>query len=382
MKTFDDILISIGDFGKYQKRLYAFCVIPNMLTAALTLITVFTLNEHHHRCQIPDVAVNSTFDIYTQHYGDKYNGSEVLEKQASKCHISSFNDTSNVTSQTKCTKWVYSTEEMSKTPISDFDLVCDNVVLRSHATMVFFGGTLVGVILAGMLGDVVGRKPVMIIGVFTLTISNMACVWSYNYKMFLVTRFFSGFSTLMVFAPCMVIPMEMVGPSSRVFVGIIIELLWCLGEVILCGLAYFVRDWRTLQLIISIPCILLLSYTIIIPESPRWLMLVGRRKQAMKILRKIAKVNGTTLTGEVTDVCRENASLRDVLILMRTPKLVLRWAIVSFIWFAISLSYYGLILNAGRIGGISTSTSSCPPLLRPWATVRALLSTTGMDEKL
>ncbi|XP_021344935.1 solute carrier family 22 member 3-like, partial [Mizuhopecten yessoensis] len=71
----------------------------------------------------------------------------------------------------------------------------------------------------------------------------------------------------------------------------------------------------------------------------------------MQILRKIAKVNGTTLTGEITEVCRESGSLRDILTLLKMPKLVLRWTIVSFIWFAISLSYYGLILNAGRIGG-------------------------------
>ncbi|XP_021364575.1 organic cation transporter protein-like isoform X2 [Mizuhopecten yessoensis] len=313
-----------------------------------------------YSCQIPEVPINSTHDLSTLQYvnssrdvsilfGNHSNGSH--NQEALQCHISSCNETSNMTSQTKCTKWEYSTDEMSKTPISDFDLVCDNVVLRSHASMVFFGGTLVGVILAGMLGDVVGRKPVMVIGVFTLTISSMACVWSYNYQMFLVTRFLTGLSSLMVFAPCMLIPMEMVGPTKRVFVGIIIELLWCIGEVVLCGLAYFIRDWRTLQLVLAIPCVLLLAYTVIIPESPRWLLLVGRRKQAMQILRKIAKVNGTTLTGEITEVCRESGSLRDILTLLKKPKLVLRWTIVSFIWFAISLSYYGLILNAGRIGG-------------------------------
>ncbi|XP_069102161.1 organic cation transporter protein-like isoform X2 [Argopecten irradians] len=343
MKTFDDVITSIGEFGMYQKRLYAICVIPQLLTACLTLITVFTLNEHHHRCQIIDDSVNTTIDFPTWHYGD--NSSYVVE--ASKCHISSFNGTGNVTSKTECTAWVYSAEEMSKTPISDFDLVCDNVVLRSHATMAFFGGTLVGVILAGILGDVVGRKPVMSIGVLALTTASMACVWSYNYTMFLVTRFLTGMSTLMVFAPCMVIPIEMVGPSSRVFVGIIIELFWCAGEVILCGLAYFVRDWRILQLTIAVPCTLLLSYIIIVPESPRWLLLVGRRKQAMRILRKIAKVNGTTLTGEVTDVGRVNASLRDVLVILRTPKLVLRWTIISFIWYGRKVMNCGSLVLTG-----------------------------------
>ena len=43
-----------------------------------------------------------------------------------------------------------------------------------------------------------------------------------------------------------------------------------------CPVAYFIRDWQPLQLAISIPSLLLLSYYWFIPESPRWLLSVNR----------------------------------------------------------------------------------------------------------
>jgi Sugar (and other) transporter len=42
------------------------------------------------------------------------------------------------------------------------------------------------------------------------------------------------------------------------------------------AVAYFVRDWENLQLTISIPSLLLISYYWFIPESPRWLISVNR----------------------------------------------------------------------------------------------------------
>ena len=54
--------------------------------------------------------------------------------------------------------------------------------------------------------------------------------------------------------------MELVGPKKRMFVGIVVEMFWSVGVMILGGMAYFVRDWDKLQMIMSFPILLLFSY--------------------------------------------------------------------------------------------------------------------------
>ena len=52
----------------------------------------------------------------------------------------------------------------------------------------------------------------------------------------------------------------MVGPSKRHVTGTLILFVYCLGELILVFLAYFIRDWRWLQLSLAIPMVLTLCY--------------------------------------------------------------------------------------------------------------------------
>ena len=54
--------------------------------------------------------------------------------------------------------------------------------------------------------------------------------------------------------------MEIVGPSKRAWAGILIEFFWCLGEFLLLPFAHFFRNWRHLEIALSVPSIFLLTY--------------------------------------------------------------------------------------------------------------------------
>ena len=56
-------------------------------------------------------------------------------------------------------------------------------------------------------------------------------------------------------------------------------------------LAYFIRDWRSLQMVSFGPHFFLLLLWFILPESPRWLRSVGKEEQAREILKAAAKCN-------------------------------------------------------------------------------------------
>ncbi|CAM6005004.1 unnamed protein product [Sphagnum balticum] len=91
---------------------------------------------------------------------------------------------------------------------------------------------------------------------------------------------------------------ELTGPSRRQLTGNIIELFFTFGTVLLGVMAYAIRNWQHLQLAVSLPGLAFLSYYWILPESPRWLLSVNRRDEAISIIRTMARVNRVELKEE------------------------------------------------------------------------------------
>merc|ERR1719323_2857857 len=131
-----------------------------------------------------------------------------------------------------------------------------------------------------------------------------------------------------------------------------------------------------LQLAISIPCLVLLSYYWEIPESPRWLVQKKRFTEARDILKKIAKANGNTAPdddelmamlqnlddNEKTEADQESSAeltltdklkngVRELTILFETPQLRKRTINIFFSWLVVAMVYYGLSFNSKNIGG-------------------------------
>lgn len=86
--------------------------------------------------------------------------------------------------------------------------------------------------------------------------------------------------------------LESCGPRHRSDLGIAIQFGWALGYILLPAAAYWLRDFRHLQLLCTVPEFLLLSGWFFIPESPRWLLTHNRIKEGEVIITKAAKKNG------------------------------------------------------------------------------------------
>jgi OCT family organic cation transporter-like MFS transporter 4/5 len=54
--------------------------------------------------------------------------------------------------------------------------------------------------------------------------------------------------------------MEIVGPSKRMWVGIVIEYFFALGLVLLCLVGYLIREWKYNEIALSVPSVIMLSY--------------------------------------------------------------------------------------------------------------------------
>ncbi|KAK3737336.1 hypothetical protein RRG08_067401 [Elysia crispata] len=129
--------------------------------------------------------------------------------------------------------------------------------------------------------------------------------------MFLVHRFFIGFcigGLLVVLVPYM---MEFLPMRWRPLVSAIP--MWPLGVVLFAATAWFFEDWAYLHFtcaVLSAP--VLLTY-FVVPESPRWLAVQGKLKEANLVVEKMAASNRKVVppytTGAIEEISIEATKL-------------------------------------------------------------------------
>ncbi|XP_061177652.1 organic cation transporter protein-like [Saccostrea echinata] len=357
---FDDILYHLGEFGRYQKRLYLLLCLPAISVACFMMGLVLIMESPKHRCKILSYP-NDTYEIQSSYHQDLINltipksDDETLDY--SQCYMYVRNDAGNSNSanftKEKCTEWVYETSVFKSTFTSKMNLVCDDALLTSHAKMIFYFGVLVGDLGFGVLSDIIGRKKGLYLAFVILVAAAFGVCWAPEYISFVVLEFIIGAANHGAFMICCVLGLEMVGPSKRVWAGIVIHVFFTIGLLYLAGVGYLLRDWQYISIAVAAPCALYLSYWWFVPESPRWLISQGRQSDADIIIRKVAKVNKVNIDDKLLKVTKEDTQSTEGRIwhLFSHRVLLIRTLILYFNWAVVSMMYYGVTMHAGNMGG-------------------------------
>lgn len=151
--------------------------------------------------------------------------------------------------------------------------------------------------------------------------------------------------------------MEIIGIKWRELISVLFHIPFNLGHLTLPAFAYFIRDWHYLQLALSLPSILLISYYWLIPESPRWLFTVGRVEESAEVLLKAAKSNKRPTETILSDLVAFKKTLSvssskgNILDLLRTPNMRTKTLAMWFNWFVCGLAFFGVSQYVGQIGG-------------------------------
>ncbi|XP_077869500.1 organic cation transporter protein-like [Saccoglossus kowalevskii] len=368
MLQFDDILKYLGEFGIYQKRVcYLICIIY-ILTGFHAFAQVFLAAETDHWCYIPeldkdeeDCNLNNTV-MFCQNMMKNHSIPSV--ESSSQCgsglvysNCERYENLSYSNKIMKCNHgWKYERSQYKSSIFQEFDLVCDRYSLGALSSSMFQVGMLAGGIILGFLSDRIGRKPSMMLSLLCMAVGSSACAFSPNIIVYSIFRLIVGSGVMGIWLAAFVLLTELVGPSKRVFTGTLVAFFISFGYMILAGLAYFIRYWWILQLCISIPAAVFLSYWWILPESPRWLLSVGKRKQAERVIRDCAKVNKVTVPDSVFE-CVGNSKegnkedTGNVFDLFRLPNMRKKTLTICYTWFTVSMVYYGISLNTSNLAG-------------------------------
>uniref|UniRef100_A0A1I8N8U5 Major facilitator superfamily (MFS) profile domain-containing protein n=1 Tax=Musca domestica TaxID=7370 RepID=A0A1I8N8U5_MUSDO len=195
---------------------------------------------------------------------------------------------------TQCTQFEFDGDQ-SMTLVQEFGLVCSKRQLLSVVEMCFLAGAAVGSVSSGWISDKFGRKHTLMSFALLQTTFGTLLAFSSSLAMYMALRVIIGFASMTVAVVSFVLVVELVSGKWRTVIGILNILPVAVTYVLTAGISYFVRDWRTLQLVISLPWFAILCIWYCVPESPRWLLARGRLEELYAIVERAARLNGTTL---------------------------------------------------------------------------------------
>ena len=214
---------------------------------------------------------------------------------------------------------------------------------------------VLGVITFGVLADYFGRKKVLVPIMLGVSLTGIITSFMPNFETFVIGRVLNACLAIAVFETYFTYMLEFVGGKWTTIVGIGAQYIWVLGWLTLAGLAYLFRGWRDLMLWSSLPSLLSVLMYWLLPESPRWLLSVGRLEEAEDVVREAARFNKISLPPhfKLAPVQREEVSgkRKTFLDLFRSPNLRTKTLILYYQWFVNSFTYYGLSLNMGQVTG-------------------------------
>ncbi|XP_053604361.1 organic cation transporter-like protein [Plodia interpunctella] len=268
-----------------------------------------------------------------------------------------------------CMEPEYDTSIFISTIISEWHLICGRKWLASFSQTLFQLGTLLGSVFFGMASDRFGRKMPLLAAVVLQVSMGIIAGFIPDYWLFAFVRFLVGMSVGGTMVTGFVIVMEFVGTQYREVVSALYQIPFNLGHLTLPLFAYFFRDFREFQLSISIPTVVLLCYFIFVPDTPRWLIAVNRTDDAVKILKRVAKINGRPTDSIQSEVDSYQAALiksdlrkGNILDLLRTPNLRKNTICMSLNWLTCSYCFYGVSQYVGQLSGnvfINVAASAC-----------------------
>lgn len=259
-------------------------------------------------------------------------------------------------------------------------------------------GYLFGAFFAGALGDLVGRRAVMMYALAIYTLATLIAAFALNWQLLFGWRVIASVGTGAegaIIAPFLA---EFVEKKYRGrFIGALAG-FFSYGFVFAALLGYFVipassEGWRIVQVLSAVPIAMLLWWRRSLPESPRWLIERGRSAEAeAEVARMEAEArrrHGSLPSIEGVEIPavgpRSGGTFAGNLAALWSPSMRRTTLMLWILWLAITFSYYGFFTWIPSLlvkQGMTTTKSFGYSILIYLAQIPGYYSAAFLSEKL
>jgi len=217
-------------------------------------------------------------------------------------------------------------------------------------------GFLIGALAAGLLGDRIGRRRVMMYALALYAVASLIAAFAPNWPVLLIFRIIAGMGTgaeSAIIAPFLseFVPSRYRGRYIGSLAG-----FFAYGFVLAALLGYFLvppfeHGWRIVQVITALPILMLLWWRRALPESPRYLLAMGRVSEAEAVVRRLEE-RVVRATGRPLPEPRPEAQTADpvgveagqgwrAVVWLWRGAMARQTATTWALWFSITFAYYG-----------------------------------------
>jgi len=184
--------------------------------------------------------------------------------------------------------------------------VTDHAIEWIVSAMMF--GAAVGAAFAGWLSVRLGRKRSLILGAALFVVGSLLCVGAWSPDTLIAARFILGLAIGIAAFTAPLYLAEVAAEDVRGAMISIYQLMITIGIFIafLSDTAFsYSGNWRWMLGVIAIPGALFLVGLLMLPDSPRWLIMRQRKDEAIGVLQR--------LRGDPAIVAREAADIEEQL---------------------------------------------------------------------
>ncbi|CAH1407662.1 unnamed protein product [Nezara viridula] len=356
----DPMMECIGEFGRWQLLMTFLLSLVNLPCTFHLYAPTFLAAEPEASCSKPRGSLLSEEQWL--------NLSQVYSSDGMRdiCRINNFDYTLPFSELSQmqandtipCESWDFEYSQFGTTIITEWNLVCDRSYLRQLAELLFLAGVAVGGFVSGLISDRFGRKQTLMVSLLAQILIGMSIAYAPWLSLYLALRTLLGFFCVSVVFSGFVLCMELVGGKWLTISGVSYGLPVPVAYIVISGLAYVIRDWRQLQLAITLPSLAFLPLWWVFPESPRWLLAMHENEQAIAILKKVANFNGKKLPDNFDKIINEDIAATgeeppkvSIMDLFRTSYMRRLTSLLYVACFCAVIIYFGLVLNLANLGG-------------------------------
>lgn len=297
--------------GLFQLRLALALTLLSLPNGSQVLIAVFLTYLPDHSCQLPanmtlmvgaDSAELAQYDVSRS--VEVSNGNDSYRAVVDSCSVTythrvDLNQTISMEEElarkdhiSSCESWKFHTEgEDVFSAAMEFEWVCSRAWMGPFLFSVQMFGLMAGSTFGGAIPDRFGRRrPYIITVVLKHTFMFLAGFSPNSYVLFILMGL-SFVSTMIQSLTGVILATETLHDSMRQVVPMTQMGLYAVGYMVLPLFAYHIPNWRYLTFVTGFVGFLSFPLLLLVVESPRWLMLKGRKEEAISVLKKIVKIN-------------------------------------------------------------------------------------------